>query len=69
MAKDSRFTLQQFIGALERHLEAVSSSHGEGDPAVTQAYDRLKDAFLDYEEALSEKYEEYLPFVQEDFEE
>ena len=47
MAKDSRFTLQQFIGALERHLEAVSSSHGEGDPAVTQAYDRLKDAFLD----------------------
>ena len=62
MAKDSRFTLQQFIGALERHLEAVSSSHGEGDPAVTQAYERLKDAFLDYEEALDEQYSEYVPF-------
>ena len=62
MSKDARQALQQFIGAVERHLEAVSSSRGDGDPAVEHAYERLKDAFLDYEEALDEQYSEYLPF-------
>ncbi|MEY2677024.1 MAG: hypothetical protein RIT51_266 [Actinomycetota bacterium] len=62
MAKDSRLTLQQFIGALERHLEAVSSRRGEEDPAVDLAYERLQEAFLDYEESLQEQFSEYLPF-------
>lgn len=62
MAKDSRLTLQQFIGALERHLEAVSSRRGEDDPAVDLAYERLQEAFLDYEESLQEQFSEYLPF-------
>ena len=62
MAKDSRLTLQQFIGALERHLEAVSSRRGEDDPAVDSAYERLQEAFLDYEESLQEQFSEYLPF-------
>lgn len=62
MAKDSRLTLQQFIGALERHLEAVSSRRGEEDPAVDLAYERLQEAFLDYEESLQEHFSEYLPF-------
>lgn len=62
MAKDPRLTLQQFIGALERHLEAVSSRRGEDDPAVVHAYERLQEAFLDYEEALDEGFSEYLPF-------
>jgi hypothetical protein len=54
--------LQQFIGALERHLEAVSSRRGEEDPAVDLAYERLQEAFLDYEESLQEQFSEYLPF-------
>lgn len=62
MAKDSRLTLQQFIGALERHLEAVSSRRGDEDPAVDLAYERLQEAFLDYEESLQEQFSEYLPF-------
>ena len=62
MAKDSRLTLQQFIGALERHLEAVSSRRGEEDPAVDLAYERLQEAFLDYEASLQEQFSEYLPF-------
>ncbi len=62
MAKDSRLTLQQFIGALERHLEAVSSRRGEEDPAVDLAYERLQEAFLDHEESLQEQFSEYLPF-------
>jgi hypothetical protein len=66
MAKDSRFALQQFIGALERHLEAVSGRRGEDDPAVAAAYERLEDAFLEYEEALDENFSEFLPFVQAD---
>jgi hypothetical protein len=62
MAKDPRLTLQQFIGSLERHLEALSSRRGEDDQAVVQAYDKLQEAFLDYEEALEESFSEYLPF-------
>lgn len=62
MAKDPRLTLQQFIGALERHLEAVSSRRGDEDQAVVHAYDKLQEAFLDYEEALEEGFSEYLPF-------
>ncbi|MDE2386110.1 MAG: hypothetical protein KGL77_00220 [Actinomycetales bacterium] len=66
---DPRMALNQFTAALERHFEAVATRRGAEDPNVESAYEQLLDAFLDYEEALSEKYEEYLPFVQEDFEE
>ena len=61
MATEPRFALQQLIASLERHFEAVSTRRGEDDPAVEQAYYQLEDAFLNYEEALSEKFEEYLP--------
>ena len=61
MAQDARIALQQFIASLERHFEAVSARRGEEDPAVEQAYYQLEDAFLNYEEALSEQFEEYLP--------
>lgn len=62
MAQDPRLALQQFIAALERHFEAMSSRHGSDDPAVRQTYYQLEDAFLNYEEAVEEKFEEYLPF-------
>lgn len=61
MAQDARIALQQFIAALERHFEAISSRRGAEDPAVEQAYFQVEDAFLNYEEALGEKFEEYLP--------
>jgi hypothetical protein len=61
MAQDPRIALQQFIASLERHLEAVSSRRGSDDPAVEQAYFQVEDAFLNYEEALGETYEEILP--------
>lgn len=61
MAQDPRVALQQFIASLERHFEAVSSKRGADDPAVEQAYFQVEDAFLNYEEALAENYEEYLP--------
>ena len=37
--------------------------------SVEAAYDQLLEAFLDYEEALTEKYDEFLPFVQDDYDE
>jgi hypothetical protein len=61
MAQDARIALQQFIASLERHFEAIASRRGAEDPAVEQAYFQVEDAFLNYEEALNEKYEEYLP--------
>jgi hypothetical protein len=69
MATDPRIALRQFTAALERHLEAVATRRGPEDPSVEAAYEKLLDAFLDYEEALSENFEEYLPFVQDDFDE
>ncbi|MEY4993844.1 MAG: hypothetical protein RIS82_966 [Actinomycetota bacterium] len=61
MAQDARLALQQFIASLERHFEAVSARRGQDDPTVEQAYFQLEDAFLNYEEALGEAFEEYLP--------
>jgi hypothetical protein len=61
MAQDARIALQQFIASLERHFEAIASRRGAEDPAVEQAYFQIEDAFLNYEESLNEKYEEYLP--------
>jgi len=61
--------LSQLTAALERHFEAVSNRRGNEDPNVEAAYDQLLEAFLDYEEALTEKYDEFLPFVQDDYDE
>ncbi len=62
MSLDPRLAMQQFIAALERHHEVVASRRGEDDPAVENAYELLKNAFLDYEEALESAYGEWLPF-------
>lgn len=48
--------------AIAEHLRAVESRRGESDPAVYAAYDRLRDAFLAYEDALYETYDEVTPF-------
>jgi hypothetical protein len=40
----------------------VVSRRGEDDPAVENAYELLKNAFLDYEEALESAHGEWLPF-------
>ena len=69
MATEPRLALQQLIAALERHFEAMSSKRSENDPAVSHAYEVLKDSFLDYEEAVDERFEEWLPFELADNEE
>lgn len=61
MATEPRQQLERFIAALQQHYEAVSAQRGEGDSSVEQAYYLVEDAFLNYEEALSASYGEYLP--------
>jgi hypothetical protein len=39
---------------------------GDEDPAVQNAYEVLKNAFLDYEEALEASFGEWLPFEEAD---
>jgi len=63
MAQDARIALRQLTAALERHFEAVATRRNSEDPAVEQAYFQLEDAFLNYEEALGETFEEYLPIA------
>jgi hypothetical protein len=61
MAEDARKTLNGLVAALERHFEAISSGRGADDPAVGAAYEHLKGAFMDYEEAISDQFAEVLP--------
>jgi hypothetical protein len=63
MATDPRLALTQFVAALEKHFEAIAARRGEGDSSVERAYDNLEDAFVNYEEALTEEYGEFLPIA------
>ncbi|MEY2915546.1 MAG: hypothetical protein RL530_783 [Actinomycetota bacterium] len=62
MALEPRFALKQLTAALEKHFEAVAARRGPEDLSVDQAYFQLEDAFLNYQEALGEAFEEDLPF-------
>lgn len=63
MALEPRQALQQLTAALEKHLEAVIARRGPEDSSVEQAYFQVEEAFLNYEEALDEHYQELLPIV------
>jgi hypothetical protein len=63
MATDPRLALTQLVAALEKHFEAVASQRGAEDSSVERAYDQLEDAFINYEESLSEEYGEFLPIA------
>lgn len=48
--------------AIDRHLQAVSSTTEEGDPAVASAYEELAAAAIAYDQILYEVYDEVTPF-------
>ncbi|GAA1946252.1 hypothetical protein [Kitasatospora viridis] len=48
--------------AIDRHLEAVSSTHTADDPAVFAAYEELAAAAIHYDQLLYEVYDEVTPF-------
>ncbi len=51
-----------FIAAIERHLAAVERRTGEADPVVHHAFGHLAEAFVVYEDALYDTYDEVTPF-------
>lgn len=61
-AEAVRGAARAFISALERHLLVVEHRTGEADPKVAAAFNELQTAFLDYEDALYDAYDEVLPF-------
>ncbi len=63
MSADPRAALATFVSALERHLEACSSRHGDNDPAVVAAYQDLADAFDAYDDALMDAFDEITPLT------
>ena len=63
MATDPRNALTQLVAALEKHFESVAAQRGAGDSSVERAYDQLEEAFINYEDALSEEYGEFLPIA------
>jgi len=48
--------------AIDRHLQAVSSTTEAGDPAVVAAYEELAAAAIAYDQILYEVYDEVTPF-------
>jgi hypothetical protein len=48
--------------AIDRHLEAVSSTTQDDDPAVFAAYEELAAAAIHYDQLLYEVYDEVTPF-------
>jgi len=62
MATDAREELKRFTAALEKHLEATIVRRGTEDASVQQAYEQLEEAFLDYQEAFGNAYQDDLPF-------
>jgi hypothetical protein len=56
-----RTRLQALVEALEAHLAATEHRTGEADPVVFAAYAHLADAFVAYEEALYDAFDEVVP--------
>lgn len=63
MQEDPQLALQRLVAALERHLDACTTKRAGGDEGLERAYEMVEDAFLSYEEALAQNYDEYLPIA------
>ena len=62
MATDPRAALDQFVIALHRHFEAAAGRLSELDPTVVGAYEELASAFVTYDDALFDAFDEVTPF-------
>jgi len=61
MTTDPRAALNAFVAALERHLAMAGERRGKDDPALVAAYQRIANAFVDYDDALLDTYGEVTP--------
>lgn len=62
MSSEVRSAAELLKTAIDRHLEACERKQAEEDPAVQKAYDAVRDAAEEYDDALFEAYEEVSPF-------
>jgi hypothetical protein len=58
-----RPALEALRQALDDHLAEVEQRSGEQDPAVQDAYERLRNAAMEYDDALFDAYDEVTPFT------
>ncbi len=63
MTVDPRAALDQLVAALERHLEAATTSRNPDHPMVAAAAQDLAEAFDDYDEALYDATEVATPLA------
>ncbi len=61
MTSNPRAALRDLVAALERHLEMAADSPDKDDPNLIAAYQRIANAFVDYDDALLEVYGEVTP--------
>ncbi len=61
MTSNPRAALRDLVAALERHLEMAADSPDKDDPKLIAAYQRIANAFVDYDDALLEVYGEVTP--------
>ncbi|MDQ0093521.1 hypothetical protein [Paeniglutamicibacter psychrophenolicus] len=63
MSTDPRVALSVLISCLEEHLSAVAAKRGAQDASISAAFLAVADAYEEYEDALYESYEEFLPLT------
>ena len=61
MTSNPRAALRDLVAALESHLAMAADSPDKDDPKLIAAYQRIANAFVDYDDALLEVYGEVTP--------
>lgn len=61
MSTEPRAALNALVNALERHLEMAADRRRKDDPAMVAAYQQIANAFVDYDDALLDAYNEVTP--------
>ncbi len=61
MTSNPRAALRDLVAALESHLDMAADSPDKDDPKLIAAYQRIANAFVDYDDALLEVYGEVTP--------
>ena len=62
MTQDPRDALNLLIAAFEHHFDVVQGGTAASDAVISQAEERLRDAFCTYDDVLFTRFDAELPF-------
>lgn len=62
MTQDPRDALNLLIAAFEHHFDVVQGGTAASDAVISQAEERLRDAFFTYDDVLFTRFDAELPF-------